>query len=89
VCFQDEVRSPTAADPDKITIVALLNMADYTSNTQTVVPFDIPLFEPTPRRIEFAQYQPFQTYTATITLRNKDNVRFRFAIDAFFCVYSY
>jgi hypothetical protein len=61
-------------DPNRITIVALLNMADYTTHTHTSVPFDQPLFDPVPRRVEYSQYKPFETYTTIITLRNKDNV---------------
>lgn len=87
VCIQDlhvGPASPSAAaaasaaaaglDPNRITIVALLNMADYTTHTHTSVPFDQPLFDPVPRRVEYSQYKPFETYTTIITLRNKDNV---------------
>ena len=45
------------------------------SQVQSAVPVDEPLFQPFPPEIVFCSYRPFQTYEATLCLRNNDRVR--------------
>ena len=55
-------------------IIQFLNLADYSSYPQSIVPVDEPLFQPLPPIIRFTDYEPLQSKEATFRLRNKDNV---------------
>lgn len=59
---------------EPVEIIAHLNMAEYTHYVQTRVPIDRPLFEPTPKRIELVEYEPFGSYDIIINLQNQDYV---------------
>jgi hypothetical protein len=74
-CTVEVVQEEKANDVDAVKIVALLNMADFTHHTKTQVPLDRPLFQPTPTRLTYRDYEPFKTYKSVISLQNQDNVR--------------
>ena len=48
-------------------------MADYTHQTRSTVPVDVPLFQPVPAQVNFHSHAPFQTYEQTLLLRNSDS----------------
>ena len=85
----DEKRTPsmlTAELKGQVTLVAplvrprivgLLNMADFTHNTDSVVPLDEPIFQPSPPEVVFDKFEPFQKYTTQLRMRNNDNVNRR------------
>lgn len=50
-------------------------MADQTTQLSCVVDVDTPLFLPTPAEVDFGTFEPFQTYTRRLVLRNMDHVR--------------
>ena len=45
---------------------------------------EIPLFQPFPSEIVFQNYEPFETYTVPLNLRNNDKVSFGKATFTFF-----
>lgn len=45
------------------------------AQVQSSVPLDEPLFQPFPPEVVFTGYRPFETYEATLSLRNNDTVR--------------
>lgn len=49
-------------------------MADFSSQTQSAVDVDRPLFAPLPALVEFRHYEPFAQTTAKLSLRNMDRV---------------
>jgi hydrocephalus-inducing protein len=53
-------------------IVQFLNIADFSSYTESAVPIDEPLFEPLPSIIQFTDYEPLQIKDKVFRLRNKD-----------------
>jgi hydrocephalus-inducing protein len=53
-------------------IIELLNMRDYTSQTECAVDVDKPIFQPFPAVVEFAHYAPFEPVTARLSFRNND-----------------
>ncbi|KAG2489301.1 hypothetical protein HYH03_012133 [Edaphochlamys debaryana] len=55
-------------------IIELLNIADFSHHVECKVPVDEPIFQPFPPEVTFHNYEPFQTYEATLYLRNNDNV---------------
>ncbi len=50
-------------------IVQFLNMTDYSTYPDSIVPIDEPLFQPTPVVIQFTGYEPLQTKSAVLKLR--------------------
>ena len=61
-------------------VVAQLNMAEFTHCVESVVPLDEPLFQPSPPEIVFDAFEPLRKYTATLLMRNNDNVNRRIKI---------
>lgn len=61
-------------------IVEVLNMADYTHNTVSVVPMSEPIFQASPSSIVIREFQPQETVQVEISLRNNDNVARRVKI---------
>jgi hydrocephalus-inducing protein len=55
-------------------IIQFLNIGDNSIHTDSQVHVDEPLFAPIPHVIQFTNYEPLQTKTAVLTLRNKDRV---------------
>jgi len=53
-------------------IVQFLNIADFSSYTDSAVSIDEPLFEPVPAIIQFTDYEPLQVKEKILSLRNKD-----------------
>ena len=53
-------------------IVELLNIAQYTHQTQSIVPLDEPLFQPSPPAVVFDAFEPLRVYTVELRLRNND-----------------
>ena len=45
--------------------VELLCLEDNTSQINSTVPIDVPLFKPTPATVHFSGYEPFSTVTKT------------------------
>lgn len=56
-------------------IIQLLDISDYTHQTECCVDMDTPLFQPSPQEIVFHKYEPFQEYRASLCLRNVDKAR--------------
>ena len=69
-------RGPHGQKPEehKTEIVELFNIADNSNKATTAVELDQPLFEPSPRVVEFLGYEPFRTTRAVLKLRNSDQV---------------
>jgi len=61
-------------------VVGLFNMADFTHHTDSVVPLDQPLFQPSPPEVVFDAFEPLQHYTTMLTFRNNDNVARRLKV---------
>merc|ERR1719174_1510983 len=55
-------------------ITGFLDITQYSNYTASVVPVDQPLFSVHPPVVTFSNFEGLQTYEATITLRNTDNV---------------
>jgi hypothetical protein len=55
-------------------ITGFLDITQYSNNAASVVPVDQPLFSVHPPVVTFSNFEGLQTYEATITLRNTDNV---------------
>lgn len=55
-------------------IVEFLNISEYTSQVKSAVALEEPLFQPFPPQVTFHRYEPQGIYTATLYLRNNDNV---------------
>ncbi len=53
-------------------IIQFLNMADFSSFTNSTVSIDEPLFEPSPSIVQFTDYEPLQIKDKIFRLRNKD-----------------
>lgn len=53
-------------------IVQFLNLADFSSYTNSAVSIDEPLFEPSPSIVQFTDYEPLQIKDKIFRLRNKD-----------------
>ena len=73
-----EIRMPEASatvrtGPLNPQILEYLNMADYTHQTRSSVPVDVPLFQPVPAQVDFHSHAPFCTYEAVLLLRNSDS----------------
>lgn len=58
----------------KPTIISFLNLSSFSHHTDCVVPVGEPLFKPTPPLVAFVDFEGLQTYDATLSLRNQDNV---------------
>jgi hydrocephalus-inducing protein len=54
--------------------VKFLNIADFSIYKDSIVPIDIPIFEPSPTMIQFSDYEPLQIKEQVFKLRNRDNV---------------
>lgn len=50
-------------------IIQFLNINDYSSCPDSVVPIDEALFQPSPVVIQFRNYEPLQTKTQVLKLR--------------------
>lgn len=61
-------------------IVQFLNIADFSTYTDSAVPLDEPLFEPIPSIIQFNDYEPLQVKDQIFSLRNKDKYARRIKI---------
>ncbi len=46
----------------------------HVPQVKCAVPVGEPIFQPFPPEVTFHNYEPFQTYEATLYLRNNDNV---------------
>ncbi|QDZ25387.1 hypothetical protein HOP50_17g79270 [Chloropicon primus] len=55
-------------------ILEYLNISDYSLQTRSAVPIARPLFQPFPPTITFEGYEPLESYTAVLSLRNIDTV---------------
>ena len=60
--------------------VELLCLEDNTSQINSTVPIDVPLFKPTPSVVHFSGYEPFSTVTKTLRFRNGDYVARRIKV---------
>jgi len=60
--------------------VELLCLEDNTSQINSTVPIDVPLFKPTPATVHFSGYEPFSTVTKTLRFRNGDYVARRIKV---------
>lgn len=60
----------------------LLNLADFTAQTQCAVDVDSPIFQPLPSVVEFKQYSPFEPVTQRLSFRNNDRFPRRIKIIA-------
>jgi hydrocephalus-inducing protein len=49
-------------------------MGDFTTQTESAVDIEQPIFQPFPSQVFFEEYQAQQSYTAHLTLRNNDKV---------------
>ena len=61
-----------ARQPPKI--VELLDIAEYTHHVESVLPLGEPIFQAFPPEVAFQEFEPFETYSMTVTFRNNDNV---------------
>ena len=50
----------------------LLNLADFTAQTQCAVDVDSPIFQPLPSVLEFKHYTPFEPTSLRLSFRNND-----------------
>ena len=55
-------------------IIELLDIAEFTHHTDSIVAVGEPIFQPYPPEVAFQEYEPFETYSMTITFRNNDSV---------------
>eukprot|EP01135_Chromosphaera_perkinsii_P007876 Nk52_evm68s1020 gene=Nk52_evmTU68s1020 len=55
-------------------IIELHDMADHCEYKESMVQVDEPLFSPYPSKLVFQSYEPFNTYSVNVTLRNNDKV---------------
>jgi len=55
-------------------IIELLDMSETTHQKFTMLDIEVPLFQPFPSEIVFQNYEPFETYTVPLNLRNNDKV---------------
>eukprot|EP00794_Sanderia_malayensis_P018879 gene18879-20779_t len=55
-------------------IIELLDMSDTTHQKFTTLDVEEPLFQPFPSEVVFQNYEPFETYTIPLHLRNNDKV---------------
>lgn len=79
--IEDQLSGKSLADMHRTPeIIQFLNLADYSIYPQTEVPLDEPLFKPEPTVLQFSNYEPLDTLTATLRLRNKDKVSRRVKI---------
>ena len=58
----------------------LLNLADFTAQTQCAVDVDSPIFQPFPSVVEFKQYSPFEPVVQRLLFRNNDRFARRIKI---------
>jgi len=61
-------------------VVALFNMSDFTHHTDSVVPLEEPMFQPSPPEVVFDEFEPLQQYSTILTFRNNDNVARRLKV---------
>ena len=79
--IEDQLSGKSLSDIHrKPEIIQFLNIADYSIYPNTNVPLDEPLFKPEPTVIQFYNYEPLDTKTFTLCLRNKDCVSRRVKI---------
>jgi Flagellar-associated PapD-like len=79
--IEDQLSGKSLSDIHrKPEIIQFLNIADYSIYPNTNVPLDEPLFKPEPTVIQFYNYEPQDTKTFTLMLRNKDCVSRRVKI---------
>jgi hydrocephalus-inducing protein len=64
----------SSADEGQPRIIEFLNLSSFSHHSDSVVPIGEPLFKPTPGVIAFVDFEGLQTYDATLSLRNQDNV---------------
>ena len=76
--LKGSVQQPVALKRPEV--IELLNMSEFTHNTESIVPLDEPLFQPTPPEVVYESFVPLQKYTAQLSLRNNDNVNRRIKI---------
>jgi hydrocephalus-inducing protein len=55
-------------------IIELLDIAEFTHHVDSIVSVGEPIFQPYPPEVAFQEYEPFETYSMTITFRNNDSV---------------
>ena len=72
------VRQPVALKRPEM--IEILNMSEYTHNTDSIVPLDEPLFQPSPPEVVFESFEPLAKYTAVLHMRNNDTVQRRIKI---------
>jgi len=79
--IEDQLTGKSLADIHrKPEIIQFLNIGEFSIYPHTDVPLDEPLFIPDPPVIQFSNYEPLDTKTAELTLRNKDKVSRRVKI---------
>ena len=61
-------------------VVGLLNMSEFTHHTDSIVPLEEPLFQPSPPEVIFDSFEPHGKYTTTLRFRNNDNVNRRLKV---------
>ena len=81
------------SDPKKVQIIQFLNIGDNSLHPNCVVSVDEPIFQPEPSTILFEDYEPLQSLTKILKLRNRDIVPRRVSIihpeNRLFQVYPY
>lgn len=71
-----------SAGAHKTQVVELLNIGDYTSQTDCYVDIDKPIFQPFPPCVDFAGFAPFEPATARLLFRNNDRFARRMKVIA-------
>ena len=61
-------------------IVGFLDMANNTTQTNSAVEIDKPIFQPYPHIVKFPEYEPFGLYEQTLYFRNNDAVSRRIRV---------
>ena len=61
-------------------IIGFLDMANNTTQTNSAVEIDKPIFQPYPHIVKFPEYEPFGLYEQTLYFRNNDAVSRRIRV---------
>ncbi|GMH58813.1 hypothetical protein TrST_g5240 [Triparma strigata] len=65
---------PASLAPQIPKIIEFFNMEDNTTQTESIVDINVPLFQPFPAQVLFKDYDAFGVVTQEIFFRNNDNV---------------
>jgi hydrocephalus-inducing protein len=61
-------------------VIGLLNMSEFTHNTDSIVPLEEPLFQPSPPEVVFDAFECHEKYSMLLRFRNNDNVNRRLKV---------